>query len=217
MKIIFKLLAALVIASQGHCANILYIHGIFSPSHHIWNSAFARGLASRGHNVTFLSTDPQKKATKNLHYILIEDGYELFNEVMGDGKEDYDLVKYVQEVSKNMLVAATYVVDFGVKSCKALMAAPKGIDRILSYPSDFKFDLVVHDMTLGPCLLPVIQKFGFPPVVGVSAFLNPPYTDFVIGGHKHPAYVPHYLLNFPPIMTFYQRSYNLLINIIEKL
>ncbi|CAH1728197.1 unnamed protein product [Chironomus riparius] len=91
------------------------------------------------------------------------------------------------------------------------------MDKILSYSNDFKFDLVINDFTCGPCLLPIVHKFNYPPIIGVTPFLNPPYTHFTIGGHKYPAYIPHYLLNVQPPMTFLERCYNLIIYLIEIL
>jgi hypothetical protein len=51
-----------------------------SPSHHIFNSALARKLATSGHNVTFLSADLAKNATENLHYIHLEYQYKAVEE-----------------------------------------------------------------------------------------------------------------------------------------
>jgi glucuronosyltransferase len=217
MKLIVKILATLFIAGQGRCANILYFHGVFSPSHHIWNSALARGLASAGHNVTFLSTDPPKTATKNLHYIVIENGYEILDKLLNSDHDDYDIIKHSQEINKNKFKAATFLVEYAIKSCEAMVSSPSGLDKLLAYPDDFKFDVVINDFTCGSCLLPFLQKFNYPSVIGVSAFLNPPFTDSIVGGHKYPAYVPHYLLNFPQIMSFYQRAYNLAIYTTENL
>lgn len=47
-----------------------------SPSHFIYNKAVAEGLAARGHNVTFIGADVEKKNTKNLHFIHLEAVYE---------------------------------------------------------------------------------------------------------------------------------------------
>jgi glucuronosyltransferase len=217
MNSFLKLISLLSIVSIGNAANILYLHGILSPSHHLWNSVLARELAIRGHNVTFLSTNPPKGETKNVHYVVLEKSYEILDELISSEHNNMDMVQYVAEVNRNKFASATGLVDYAVKTCKAVMASSNGLNIILDYPDDFGFDLVVYDFTCGPCLLPVVQKFKNPPVVGVSAFLNPPYTDFVIGGHKHPAYIPHYILDFPQIMSLYQRTFNLLIYTVEKL
>jgi glucuronosyltransferase len=217
MSFALKLFAVILIASQGHCVNILYLHGILSPSHHIWNSALARGLANRGHNITFLSTDPQKSVVENVHYIDLENSYENLNKIFAAERKDFDIIKWSLELNRNKLLTAFGLTDYSSKNCKSIMDSANGLEKILAYPDDFKFDLVIYDFTFGPCVLPIVTKFNQPPMVGVSAFLNPPLTHLLIGGNKYPAYVPHYALDFPQIMSFYQRSFNLLLYITEQL
>lgn len=195
--------------------NILYLHNVLSPSHHLWNRVLAKELANRGHNVTFLSVDKPIGDTKNLHYIVLENTYELFQS--GSSETSLDLIKLSEASNSNKLYGAKAVVEFCIPNCKAIMQAEKGIDKILNYPNNFKFDLVINDFTCGPCLIPLIHKFNYPPTIGVTAFLNPPFTDLTIGGHKYPAYVPHFIINFPQIMSFSQRLYNFLLYSIEKL
>lgn len=48
---------------------------VFSPSHFIFNKALAEGLAVRGHNLTIVSPDVEKKAPQNVHYIHLEEIY----------------------------------------------------------------------------------------------------------------------------------------------
>ena len=201
-----------LIIGQVYCVNVLFIHGVLSPSHHIWNSVLAKKLAQNGYNVTFLSVDPPKEKVENLHYIVLEGTSE--NLYQG---EKIDMIAYSKEYTRNKFNAARVLTDYCAKTCNAVYKSQNGIDKILSYPSDFKFDLVINDFSCGPCLLPIIHKFNYPSIIGVSAFLNPPYTHFTIGGHKYSAYVPHYLLNFLPPMTFFERIYNLIIYIIENL
>lgn len=80
--------------------------------------------------------------------------------------------------------------------------------EILNYPDNFKFDLVIHDYTCGPCLLFLMKKFNNPPLVSVTAFSNPDYTYDLVGGHLHPAYVPFYGLTYGCDMNFFQRTWN---------
>lgn len=205
-------LCFLVAINQALGANILYIHGIVSPSHHLWNRRLAIELA-KFHNVTFLSVDKQKgEAVKNLHYIVIEDVYEILY-----GKEKFDIFEMARENKEEKLKSATVSADFSLMGCNAIMQSTKGLEKIMSYSNDFQFDLIVHDFSSGPCLLPLAHKFKYPPVVGVSPFLHPTHSDRVVGGHKHPAYVPHMIIDFPQVMNFYQRLYNHLLYGIEKL
>lgn len=212
MGLLVKIFFTVLITSQAYCKNILYFHPLLSPSHHHWNSVLAKELARNGYNVTFLSVDPPKGKIENLHYIVLEGASENFY-----GDEKIDLIEYSKESTRNKFKAATVTTDYCAKTGSAIYNSRNGLEKILSYPNDFKFDLVVNDFTCGPILLPIIHKFNYPPIVGVTPFLNPPYTHFTIGGHKYPAYIPHYLMNFQPPMTFLERCYNLIIYVIEIL
>lgn len=195
-------LLAFQLITQAFGANVLYISGVASPSHHIFNRALAVGLA-RSHNVTFVSADISKTPIPNLHYIHLEKIYaELY-----EGDDSLDLM----EMSKVGLLTMLWEFDrYIVKSCDGAHNS-EGLETILNYPKDFKFDVVVHDNTCGYCLLPMIERFNSPPLVAVSPFSNPPYSIFTVGGHKYPAYIPHYLMNYPLVMSFTQRVYNLFV------
>jgi glucuronosyltransferase len=213
----FLLLSCVLLLSYVNCANILYLHGIISPSHHLWNRILARELAGRGHNVTFLSVDKPIGKTDNLHYIVFEDAYEIFHKNNDDG-EEFDIMKFSEMINNNKILYGTRALtEYAINVCDSIYKTPSGLNKILSYPADFKFDLVINDFTFGPCLLPIIHKFNYPSTIGVSAFLNPSYTDITIGGHKYPAYVPHFVANLPQLMTFTERVYNLLLYTFEKL
>lgn len=97
------------------------------------------------------------------------------------------------------------------------MVNTKGFQTLLDYPDDFKFDIVLYDYTCGPCLLPFLDKFGYPPLIGVSAFSNPPQTLDLVGGHLYLAYHPFYSLYLDDDMNFWERAYNAYIHIVDSL
>lgn len=195
------------------CANILFLHSLISISHHIWNSRLAIELASKGYNVTFLSVHPQvEKNVENLHYIVFEDIYKILHEIV-----QFDIMEMAKDNDRNRIKGSGAAADYGTLCCQAIMKTKNGINEILNYPKNFKFDLVINDFSGGSCLLPLIQKFNYPPIVGVSPFLNPHSKTFIVGGHNYPSYVPHFIINYPQVMNFYQRFYNHLLYWAEKL
>jgi glucuronosyltransferase len=99
---------------------------------------------------------------------------------ISSGSEHVDLVELTKETP---LQAVFSFYDFGVLPCAAI-ALDKGMDVIKNYPPKFKFDLVIHDFTCGPCLLGLLPIFNNPPLIGISAFNNPPYTVDIVGGDK---------------------------------
>lgn len=138
------------------------------------------GLARKGYNLTIVSVDIDKITLPNMHYIHLEKTYDaLYN-----SDEKIDLLEMANE---NSFDAIKSMNNFGHLSCLGMLNS-NGLDVILNYPDDFKFDAVIYDFTCGPCLLPLVHKFKNPPLIAVSAFNNPPYTVDLIGGQKYPAY-----------------------------
>jgi glucuronosyltransferase len=91
------------------------------------------------------------------------------------------------------------------------MLKSEGLNEILNYPDDFKFEAVIYDFLCGPCILPLLHKFKYPPLIGATAFHNPSFKIELIGGHTYPAYVPFYGMNYGSNMNFFQRFFNTII------
>lgn len=120
----------------------------------------------------------------------------------------YVLVKITTISVKRERVSRIFVVEF---------VETKEFHQLNDYPSDFKFDLVMHDLSIGSCLLPFLHKFNYPPLISVTAYGHPSFLNDLVGGHHYYAYVPHDSLPFDDNMTFPQRFYNFLVFIWEKL
>ncbi|RZB39172.1 UDPGT domain containing protein [Asbolus verrucosus] len=171
-----------------------------SPSHHIWNRALAFGLANKGHNVTHIGPDEDKVVKpQNYTHILLEGIYDHMN----DNFDLNDMTNY--SPAKMMMEFENWCVTqcrIGLKS--------KGLQKLLNYPSDFKFDLIVIDITGGTCFYPLIQRFNYPPTVGVTPFLLPPFVSYGLGNHLFPSYIPWYALPYTTEMNFLERVWNFL-------
>lgn len=93
----------------------------------------------------------------------------------------------------------------------------EGFRTLVNYPNDFRFDLVLYDFAIGPCFLPFLHKFNYPPLVAITAYGQPSFMNQLIGGHHYYAYNPHIMLEFDDKMTFGQRFYNFLVHIEESM
>lgn len=106
--------------------------------------------------------------------------------------------------------------NFGAFMCEGISLS-KGLDVIRNYPKEFKFDLVIHDYTCGPCLLGLLPQFKYPPLIGLSAFNNPPFTADIIGGDKLGLTTkPFYLLSYDSNMNFAEKLHNGFIHFLDS-
>ncbi|VEN40700.1 unnamed protein product [Callosobruchus maculatus] len=195
----FKVALLLSVLSSVKCGNILVLQDVPSPSHTIWNTELAKGLARKGHNVTMLGPDDFKnqKLIENFHYIELE-------AIVDKGVEEAIEEAMDAPLLKNMLLFYEYEME----TCKKIYENT-GMQRLLNYPDGFKFDAIVIDMTLN-CMLPVIKRFKFPPSVGVTAFLFPHYLSLDFGNTIHTSYIPSYALSITEDMNFLERLQNFL-------
>lgn len=107
--------------------------------------------------------------------------------------------------------------SFGSFMCEGI-GLSKGLDVIRNYPADFKFDLIVNDYTCGPCLLGLLPKFNYPPLIGITAFNNPPFTADIVGGDKLGLTTkPFYLLNYDISMNIIERLHNGFVSFLHSL
>lgn len=127
----------LLCVSDLHAANILYLSGVPTTSHFIWNRAIINGLANRGHNVTVASADLDPKPPKNVHYYHLEEAYPLLEKTFALAEDDDSVVGGIK-----LIYDWCHVASEGI-------AQSKGFKQLLSYPDNFKFDLVVNDYTCG--------------------------------------------------------------------
>ncbi|KAG5891753.1 hypothetical protein JTB14_012487 [Gonioctena quinquepunctata] len=201
MKGCTVLLFVFLISNQHDviCENILVIDVVTSPSHQLWNDVIANALVSKGHNVTVLRSNsiPVKKR-ENLHTIIIEGLHEMCTSEIIDTEKfsrmgAYALIHLFFEYSEML---CDHTLD------------TKGLQTLIDYPKNFKFDLILIELTIGPCLAPLIQKFNYPPVVGVTPFLLPLPLSELFGNIVQPSFNPIYVTVFSDDMSFWERLQN---------
>lgn len=129
-------IAALLIVSTN-AANILYLSGVPTTSHFIWNSALINGLAAKGHNITVASADVDQKAPSNVHYLHLDEAYPLLEKTFA-----------LAEGVDGVLSGIKLLYDWCHVAAEGI-AQSSGFKTLLSYPDNFKFDLVINDFTCG--------------------------------------------------------------------
>uniref|UniRef100_A0A8D8CBA7 UDP-glucuronosyltransferase 2B33 n=2 Tax=Culex pipiens TaxID=7175 RepID=A0A8D8CBA7_CULPI len=188
----------------ARCSNILVLMSVPSPSHFIWIRPIMNQLAQHGHNITALSVNTDPNAAENITYIHLENTY---NVLYGDGKASNNILKRSEE---NPFQATMSFYKFGTLGCIGATSS-LGLQKLMEYPDDFRFDLVIYDFTCGPCVLGFLHKFNYPPLVSLTGFSIPQFSHHLVGGHKPSSYVPHFSLKYDTKMDFFQRTINFIV------
>ncbi|XP_058980270.1 LOW QUALITY PROTEIN: UDP-glucosyltransferase 2-like [Musca domestica] len=90
--LIFALFVSFAIFNSAEGAKILSIFPYSGPSQYIFISPLLKALAERGHEVTSISTFPQKKPLKNFRDVVVMENSKIFDEMVtelaaGEGAE----------------------------------------------------------------------------------------------------------------------------------
>ncbi|XP_018570250.1 UDP-glucuronosyltransferase 2B2-like [Anoplophora glabripennis] len=203
MVLTILLIFSIALVRSAFSSNILIACSIPSPSHQIWNYAFAEGLMEKGHNITMAGPDAHMhKPSDRYHPIVFED---IVVKLMASKKFDFE-----GSTDQSAFQSLIALYNYEYLSCKFLYESD-GFKQILNYPKDYKFDLIIVDMTVGPCLHPLIQRFNYPPTIGTTAFLLPPDLSFSFGNYLPQSYLPHYHLSYFQNMTFSERVMNFVV------
>ncbi|XP_044263385.1 UDP-glycosyltransferase UGT5-like [Tribolium madens] len=187
---LFLLFIVVLFEQNVFGANILAINTLLSPSHHLFNDVYLFELAKKGHNVTLLGHDKNKHHYANYTHIIMEGAYEKV-------KDQFDLMTMKDmddwETIKSMWTFAEITCLLDQKT--------EGLKQITKYPNDFKFDLIIVDVSYGHCLYPLIEKFGNPPIIGVNPFINQPNLFRNIWQ----SYIPFITHSFGAKISFWQK------------
>lgn len=169
-------------------------------------------LAAKGHDLTILTPnipDSNAPIKSNVQYVLLENMYDtLYNNTNSGGN---DILKRSKE---NPFQAILSAYNFGYLGCEGAITS-KGFIKLLDHSKTY--DLIIHDFTSGPCLLPFLHQFNYPKIIGVSPFNSPHFIPELIGGHTHWAYNPHFTLPYTHNMNFAERTINFAVHFFDAI
>lgn len=91
----------------------------------------------------------------------------------------------------------------------------EGFQRLLDYPTDFKFDLIIYDAITSPALLVFLDKFDSASVISVTPFPLVYTSNHITGSLYFPAFVPNQNLARLESTSFWARLNNFLLTYAE--
>lgn len=192
------LLLVVVTTRQNDAAKILALLPTPSPSHHYWNRALLLALAAKGHQVTVFGPNAEDKPVANLRHVVVEGLHE-------EMSRRYD---YVSMAHTGYLASVGAIFRWGREACEATLKSAAARRLLDMAAAKETFDLVIVEVTLVECVFGFVERFGNPPVLGVTAYGLPPWAQQVVGNPINPSYMNTYLLPFADRMNFPQRAAN---------
>lgn len=176
-----KLILFIVITKIAviHCANILAVITTPSYSHQAPFQPLWRELANRGHQVTVITTDPQKNASiKNLKEIDISHTYKIY--------EEYKVFHVHCGSNMSFLNIGKLLAKVFHKTQEYQLSLPEIQNLIRN--KDVKFDLVITEAQ-SPIMMSFAWRFKCP-LIAVSSMDAPMTFHDSVGNIVHPVANP---------------------------
>jgi glucuronosyltransferase len=171
---------------------ILFLSFFASKSHKITYMPLLEELASRGHQVTIVSSQPKTKEILNLREIFT---YNFEQSV--DQRHDFFSMKQANIAYNPFLLIRDYR-----ETCGMIYDKPE-IRALL----EESFDLIIAQAIFNDCALGIVHKMKIPFIMynpmGVAS-----YQARKLGGHFPPSFVPEQIMGFTDEMNFVQRMIN---------
>lgn len=213
LTVILQLLCTgVAVLQQCDSANILVLEGVPSPSHHLWMRTLTTKLVSHGHNVTSLSCDVDDKGPANLHYLHLE---QMYPTLYGDYAQQKDGPTDVFEYAELGTWTKLFISWFWNNGMFRGSISSEGFQRLLDYPTDFKFDLIIYDAITSPALLVFLDKFDSASVISVTPFPLVYTSNHITGSLYFPAFVSNQNLARLESTSFWARLNNFLLTYAE--
>uniref|UniRef100_A0A182R038 UDP-glucuronosyltransferase n=1 Tax=Anopheles farauti TaxID=69004 RepID=A0A182R038_9DIPT len=164
-------------------------------------------MAMNGYNVTLLNIFKHGKQP-NLYFLKL-DGVD--DTLMMD-----DPIDHVTMHSMSPLELLAAFADLELAVCKHAIGSNQ-FSHLIDYPQSFQFDLIIHDHMAGPCLLVLLDRFHYPPLLVASATNIHASLESILGTPSYPGIIPSYLFDHPASSGYFQQMYNFVITFAEQL
>ncbi|RZC32757.1 UDPGT and/or Glyco tran 28 C domain containing protein, partial [Asbolus verrucosus] len=204
---LIALLLFVLILNNAQSAKILGIFPVPAPSHYILGSALMKGLAEKGHDVTFISPYREKNPPKTGSYRDIT----LTRFVEESERRRKEMNMFEKENMNGFITAA--MMSSMLTQLSELTLNHSNVQQLLN--SDEKFDVVIVEQFLNEAHKAFATHFKAPLIlfstVGASAWVN-----LLVGNPAPPSYVPSLLLSYSCNMTFTERVVNSLMHLFTE-
>lgn len=194
LQIVFVYIAFEVALSES--ARILAIVPFNGRSHFIVMEPLFLALAGRGHDVTVVSSFPQKSPVQNYHDIDM-------SRVMPSAVNSFN-VSFVRNAMKDIPGVVNTIVDSGLNLCEQIFKQ-KEIQNLIN--TTVKYDVIITEVFGSDCFASFAHKLNIPLISYITSMMLP-WASLRTGDPNNPSYIVNYLTDYPEQMTLYERMSN---------
>ncbi|XP_073820293.1 UDP-glycosyltransferase UGT5-like [Musca autumnalis] len=199
------LIASISVVEITQAAKILSIFPYSGPSQYIFISPLLKALAEKGHEVTSISTFPQKQPLKNFRDVPVMENSNSFDEIMtettsSEGKTKSFFQEYVEFTALGVDISSNVLENSEVKKLF----------------QNEKFDLLIIEVMSTESLLG-LGEYLQAPMIAVSTFGTISFIDYLSGNPSPPSYLPHISLPYDNHMSLWERTVNVLAYLLDDL
>ncbi|KAI4462086.1 UDP-glucosyltransferase [Holotrichia oblita] len=170
-----------------------------STSHYTIGHSLAKGLAARGHQVTFAAPFEKKESIKNLKSVYLED-------VKKQAEERFSKSSIFDIANVSAIVIIPFMSKMGLWFSE-ITYADKAIQTILN--SNETYDAVITEAFATDALQGIAYHFNAPSIL-VTTIGPSTWTNYLTASPSVYSYISNPFLSFTQKMTFYQRIINIL-------
>ncbi|XP_061387713.1 UDP-glycosyltransferase UGT5-like, partial [Musca vetustissima] len=186
-----------------HGAKILSVFPYSGPSQYIFISPLLKALAEKGHEVTSISTFPQKEKLKNFRDVPVMENSKVFDEM---------ITEMTTETTKK-----SFFEEFVELSSLGVMVSSNVLENseVKQLLKNEKFDLIIIEVLSTESLLGLGEYFQAP-MIGVSTFGTINFIDYLTANPSPPSYIPHMSLDYGNHMSLWERTVNVLSYLVDE-
>lgn len=165
--------------------NVLIVDTVGSPSHQVWMHSLGRAVAEHGYNTTILTYTLVKDSPLNLHVYHVDNLYNL------DIGEEYNVLDFSQMGPWETFFMYTGWYEF----MDTLGMDSAALKKILNYPPEFQFDLIIFDYLSPISYLVLADRFPNARLIGASPYPAIESTNRFNKGPLFPSFEPHFFMS----------------------
>ncbi|XP_043511571.1 UDP-glucosyltransferase 2-like [Frieseomelitta varia] len=198
---LFLVLCALCVAEKTECYRILATIATPSYSHQIPYRALWLELHKRGHKVVLVTPDPIPNINSpNFTQIDINHAYEIVD-TLNFVQARFNGEPWTQFIQRQMMAISVNFVENILNNTE--------FKKIYAPDSDAKFDILLTEYLFGPAAVGIAHRFNVP-IIGLSSFGLPSWSEHVLGGLALPSHESTWEMeaNTGPNLPFLKRVEN---------